>query len=424
MRLSLAAALVFLALQVSPVPAATFTVNSTADLNDLTPGNGLCVAYLIVFPPYVFPFCTLRGAIEEVNALPGPDRIILPAGVYTLDLPGTNEDECGSGDIDITDSLALVGAGSDETIIDAGGLDRVLDLFGPDVEVTISGLTIRNGSLLPGLPTNEAGGGGIRNAARLTLHSARLQGNRVNGISQADAGGGLINAATCVLRNSIIEQNRAASGGGVANLAGSTLEIQDSTLHDNLSEWGAGLFNEGLAKVINSTLSGNRAQESTLSSGGGILNRGRLDLVQSTLAYNEASSSGGGLSNEGSLSLVNTLLAGSISGNCDMTQAISSLGHNLDSDGTCGLGAATDLSGVDPRIDALAPHGGPTITHGLLLGSPAVDRGKDLRAAGVTTDQRGIARPQGNAFDIGAFETAPRSLVPLFADLLLGQTQH
>ena len=142
------------------------------------------------------------------------------------------------------------------------------------------------------------------------------------------------------------------------------------------------------------------------------------------MANNQASGAGGGISNEGDLSLVNTLLTDNLSDNCDLPQTITSLGYNLDSDGTCGLGAATDLISMDSRLDALAIHGGPTKTHGLLLGSAAVDRGRDLRAEGVTTDQRGIARPQGVAFDIGAFETGPRSLVPLLSPLLLGQTQQ
>lgn len=423
-RLSLAAAVLFLVLLTGPALAETFRVNSTFDVNDLSPGNGLCVAYLVIFPPYVLPVCTLRAAIEEANALPGPDRIILPAGMYTLDIPGTNENGCGSGDLDITDSLILSGSGTDDTVIDAAGLDRVLDLFRPDTEVTISGLTIRSGSLPQGLAPAEAGGGGIRNGAILTLDRVRLQGNRVNGTSRDDAGGGLLNTTTCVLRNTTVDQNRAAMGGGIANQTGTTLEIRATTLNDNRAGTGAGLFNEGAAAVINSTISGNRAQESVLSSGGGLLNRGDLNLIQSTLATNQANEKGGGISNQGGISMVNTLLTGNIGGNCDLEQAITSLGHNLDSDATCGLSAATDLGGMDPKIDDLALHGGPTKTHGLLLGSPAVDRGRDLRAEGVSTDQRGIARPQGRAFDIGAFETGPRSLVPLLTPLLLQQTQQ
>ena len=60
----LVAALLSLALRAGAASAATFTVNSTADANDLTPGDGLCVAYLIIIPPFVLPFCTLRAAIE------------------------------------------------------------------------------------------------------------------------------------------------------------------------------------------------------------------------------------------------------------------------------------------------------------------------------------------------------------------------
>ena len=79
-----------------------------------------------------------------------------------------------------------------------------------------------------------------------------------------------------------------------------------------------------------------------------------------------------------------------------------SAGYNLDSDGSCGLTAPGDLSDVDPVLGSLGDNGGLTPTHALLHGSPAIDAGDDLTCA--TTDQRGVARPQGNACDIGAFE--------------------
>jgi len=396
--------------------AATFTVNSTNDVNDLTPGNGLCVAYLIIFPPFVLPFCTLRGAIEEANALPGPDRIIVPAGLYPLALSGT-DDTARNGDLDITDTLFLSGTGAKETIIDGGGLDRIFDLSKSASEVYISGMTIKNGSLPAGLSGDEAGGGGIRNQARLTLIDLNLQDNA----ALDDAGGGLLNRAACTLQATTVARNRAVMGGGIANRPGGTLLLQTSTVRDNGSEAGGGLFNEGRVTVVNSTFSGNRAQESALATGGGLLNYGFLDLLQSTVAANQASIPGGGISNKGILRLANTLVADNVNGDCDRTRAPLSLGHNLDSDASCRLSATGDLSGVDPRIDGLGPHGGPTDTHGLLLGSPAVDRGRDLRAEGVATDQRGITRPQGLAYDIGAFETGPRSLVPLIMPLLPGQ---
>ena len=49
----------------------------------------------------------------------------------------------------------------------------------------------------------------------------------------------------------------------------------------------------------------------------------------------------------------------------------------------------------------LADNGGPTLSHALVAGSPAIDAAGD---SGLATDQRGIARPQGCADDIGAFE--------------------
>ena len=58
----------------------------------------------------------------------------------------------------------------------------------------------------------------------------------------------------------------------------------------------------------------------------------------------------------------------------------------------------------DPRLDTLADNGGPTQTIALLTGSPAVDAGNNETCA--RTDQRGVARPQGEAGDIGAFESA------------------
>src|SRR6266478_3035039 len=59
--------------------AATFTVNCTMDDVDAAPGDGICST--------ATGACTLRAAIQETNALPGPDSIMLPAGSYTLTIP-------------------------------------------------------------------------------------------------------------------------------------------------------------------------------------------------------------------------------------------------------------------------------------------------------------------------------------------------
>src|SRR5437660_359344 len=96
--------------------AATFTVDSTLDAVDAHPGDGVCATATNV--------CTLRAAIQEANALAGADTINVPAGMYTLSIPGSFEDEAATGDLDITDDLTLIGAGARSTIIDGGGLDR------------------------------------------------------------------------------------------------------------------------------------------------------------------------------------------------------------------------------------------------------------------------------------------------------------
>ncbi len=85
-------------------------------------------------------------------------------------------------------------------------------------------------------------------------------------------------------------------------------------------------------------------------------------------------------------------------------------GDNLDSDGTCQSFtlATNDLPNTDPQLGPLQDNGGPTETHALLPGSPAIDAAvncADFEGNPITTDQRGVARPQGADCDIGAVET-------------------
>lgn len=89
--------------------AATFNVNSTADEPDLTP-DGICAT--------AQGECTLRAAIQESNALAGPDTINLPAGLFLLDQAGI-DDLAAVGDLDVTDTVEVVGAGPDQTDIEA-----------------------------------------------------------------------------------------------------------------------------------------------------------------------------------------------------------------------------------------------------------------------------------------------------------------
>src|SRR5262249_36590490 len=91
-------------------------------------------------------------------------------------------------------------------------------------------------------------------------------------------------------------------------------------------------------------------------------------------------------------------------GTNSIVHVLTSLGHNISSDGSLATSftQAGDLNTTDPKIGRLADNGGPTFTHALLPGSPALDAASGVGAP--DTDQRGVARPQGGGFDIGAFE--------------------
>jgi CSLREA domain-containing protein len=129
-----------------PAGAATFTVNTTADAVDATPGDGACAS--------AGGSCSLRAAVMEANTLPGPDTIVLPAGRYTLTLAGAGEDAAATGDLDVLSDITILGAGAASTIIDGGGIDRVFDVLDT---LRLTSLTVEGGRILD---TSFDGGGG------------------------------------------------------------------------------------------------------------------------------------------------------------------------------------------------------------------------------------------------------------------------
>jgi hypothetical protein len=90
--------------------------------------------------------------------------------------------------------------------------------------------------------------------------------------------------------------------------------------------------------------------------------------------------------------------------NCTGTTRIADGGYNVESGTSCGFTNATSKTNTPANLGSLAANGGPTMTMALVAGSAAID----AIPTGVTgcggTDQRGVARPQGNGCDIGAFE--------------------
>ena len=134
-----------------------------------------------------------------------------------------------------------------------------------------------------------------------------------------------------------------------------------------------------------------------------------MSLSSSTVSHNQAAD-GGGIYSHGPVNLLNTIVASQpAGGDCGGTGMRISQGHNLDSDGTCIIGGAIgDITDPDPLLGPLQDNGGPTETHALLPGSPAIDAGDD--ATCPVADQRGVPRPpekdgDTTSCDIGAYET-------------------
>jgi len=232
--------------------------------------------------------------------------------------------------------------------------------------------------------------------------------------------GGISNSGgTVVLRDCSVTNNIAVIGGGILNNQGS-LTVLNSTIAGNLARYsdlisGGGIYNNGTAELVNTTVSENVV----LGTGGGIQNEGALALVNSTIVSNTArfGPSGGGVWNSGMATALNTIFAGNTaSAGPDFFGILDSEGFNLiqNTNGCTIVGDTTgNITGVNPRLGPLQNNRGPTFTHALLVGSPAIDSGTAYGAP--STDQRGVPRPQGLGVDIGAFEF--QQTLPVFVKI-------
>jgi hypothetical protein len=352
---------VFLALAVglvTPAEAATLFVDAT--IGDDTANNCQNPAS---------PCKTITHALTQANL---GDTIQIAAGTYD----NTNNGE--TFPLVIDKNLTLTGAGAPTTIIDADGTNTVITV-NAGVTAAISGVTITGGNNICAVDNCLAQGGGVLSDGTVTLTNVTVSGN----------------TATC-------------TGGGCDAL-------------------GAGVLNNGTLTLTNVTVSGNTVTctgDNCLARGGGIYDRpdSTLTLTNVTVSGNTVTctgdnclADGGGLFNGvGTVTLTATIIALQLLGpDCATVGTITSNGFNLDSDNTCSLSVVNgDKPGVDPLLGPLANNGGPTQTHALLTGSPALDMVQS-GCPPPTTDQRGISRPQngdlsGTAFcDIGAYELVP-----------------
>jgi hypothetical protein len=427
MAWSLAGAALLLALGQGVATAATITV-TTSNPNIAADGQ-----------------CSLIEAIVNANndaathpdcaAGSGADTIVLPANANLILSAAYGNANRSYGLPRITSRITIEGNGA--TIARQGNAPPfTLVAVSDSGDLTLQSVTLSGGSQ------------GVANLGALTIANSIITGNTGNGVSNyyrrtltvasstiSGNASGIFNLGTLGIDNSTISDNR---GSGVSNIG--TLTIANSTISGNT---GGGVFNEfyckdcGTLNIQNSTISGNASN----SGGGGVFNYGgRLTISNSTISGNIGNIAGGifnqryyndyckafNACSDGTLTLNNTLIAGnqgSVAGEVASVSVVNSNNFNLfGSNGNAGVSGLTpgptDIVPSVSLAQILGPlqnNGGPTQTHALVAGSPAIDAGnpggcRDSQGALLASDQRGFTRHvDGNndglaRCDIGAVE--------------------
>ena len=324
--------------------------------------------------------CTLREAVGEFSS----QRVVnLRPGTYEL---------TASSPLHIQGTKTINGAGA---TIDANGQSRVIDVV-EGADAIINDVTITGGNADAGQSFPQSGGGiGIDVATTLSLNRSTVTGNHAG-----------------------------SNGGGIFNGGNGPVVITDSTISNNTvgvtgtGGRGAGVYADSGSdlEIVNSTISGNRTIAGRIADGAALAVLGALQLVHVTIAANVPAGTdpefpGSSLAippnpNQTPLltAIWNTIVVAETGRAC-LIGRMTSGDHNLDDDGTCGFSRVGDKPGSNPLLGPLQNNGGRTATHALAANSPAV-AGADVPHC-RPTDQRGVARPQQGACDIGAFEYLP-----------------
>jgi uncharacterized repeat protein (TIGR01451 family) len=288
-----------------------------------------------------------------------------------------------------------------------GGIQAGAGIFAADV--IIAGNRALAGSL--------AGAGGLLSTAGdVSVSGGQVAENKVEGAATGEVAGAILGGMVTLMEAGLADN--AVEGGpgrvGSAMFAREGVMIARSTVRDNNVSGGsavpaAAVYIAGAtsSRIVNSTFDSNRA-----GTGGSILLAaadGALKVTNATITGNHGNGAFAGIRAEGMVELVNTIV---FSNDVDCATGpggtIASRGFNIDGDGSCRLVSTGDRSRTDPMLGPLADNGGPTPTHALLPGSPAIDRGSNQECP--ENDQRGFPRPEdGNldgamVCDIGAVE--------------------
>jgi predicted outer membrane repeat protein len=258
------------------------------------------------------------------------------------------------------------------------------------------------------LATSSGGGGAVLVADGASIAIDRSTFAR----NQAIEGGAIFadeDSSLSVVASRFVE-NQARAGGGallVQGVAGASRTL----FALNEAAQGGALFSTGFFTITNSTLDANKA-----GFGGALYVDDkpghpvvRANIVSSTLTRNHGVVAGSVVAVAGGrVSIANSILGESVgSPSCsvldDERGTLLSAGANLVDDDSCALRAASDRVVANLALGPLSEGTGPTAVRRPFTGSPAVDTG--VCDAALPTDQRGVARPQGSACDIGAVES-------------------
>ena len=353
---------------------------------------------------------SLRKAIDDANAHMGDDRILFQSGLTgTIDLT--------SGLPYVHGPLQVLGPGPGQLTLDGDGANTVLRVSEYPYNtppVNISGLTITGGG------GQVAGIAAIQTT--LTVRNSVITGNSGLGVN--------VFRSQLLMEDSTVSENKQGHyGGGISVFQFASATIRRTTIFGNGGDVGAGLnFLETTGTVENSTISGNKG-----GSGGGVGAEfaNGVTITGSTISGNTATSLAGGVYNRGgsTVTLQNTIVSGNTAptgpdlGGTDMPvfDAAFSLVGNPSDAGINQTVPGSNILGGDAQLGPLADNGGPTKTMAPAATSPAVDTGS---AFGLTTDQRGLARPTdlasvpnsgaagADGTDMGAFELQPAVTPP------------
>jgi predicted outer membrane repeat protein len=390
--------------------------------------------------------CTLSAAITNANndnqsgsascaAGSGPDTIDFAAAngtySYTAALP------------DIITAITIQGNGNTTIQRTGGPAFSVLRVTGSGslglTNATITGGSATNGggihaynstvsltsATISGNSAIDNGGGIYAKGSTVNLTSATVSGN-----SSDDRGGGIyVSDSTVVLTSTTISGNSAAVLGGGIRTHNSTITVTDATISGNTVGFsGGGMFIGGsTANLTNVTISDN-----TASFGGGISpSYSTVFLTHATISGNSASAGGGiylttsALVNSQS-SIVAQQAAGADCGLQSYGGTVVSGGYNIESTTSCGFAGTGDQQSVSAAALDLGALGlnapGTTRTHALGTGSIALNQipgGTNGCGTTITTDQRGVTRPQpaGGSCDVGAYEFVQAPPAPTAAQI-------